>query len=283
MREVAPLGTTAPEDPVVAVAPVAAPVTPQEWVHRNLFSSWFNGLVTVVTTALLAYLAFRLLRFVFVTGDWSVLKANLRVYMTGRFPVEELWRVWASLYLVTALAGVSRGMLPRVRWTRVRAAFTALLALLLVGVLLYLVESARVWLLLGAAVALFASGAAVGRRMGRRLRRPLLVAWVLAFPVVILLLRAFGGVKPELWGGFLLNVIVAVVAIFASFPLGMLLALGRRSALPIVSAVSVGFIEVVRGAPLVAWLVFGQFVLPLLLPLDLPNIVRAMFMFTIFS
>jgi general L-amino acid transport system permease protein len=151
--------------------------------------------------------------------------------------------------------------------------------------LVNLLDSTLVWLLIGVAVALFAGGAALGRRMGRRLRKPLLVAWVLAFPVVILLLQVFDGVKPALWGGFLLNVIVAVVAIFVSFPLGILLALGRRSALPAISVFSVGFIELVRGVPLVTLLIFGQFVLPLLLPpaLELPNILRAMFMFTIFS
>ncbi|MGH2674255.1 MAG: amino acid ABC transporter permease [Actinomycetota bacterium] len=285
MTDLAGTGTTAADQPAVEIAPVAPPATPREWLRRNLFSSWGNGLLTAVTAAILLYLAFRLLRFVFVTADWSVLRANLRVYMVGRFPVDELWRVWASLYLVTALAGVSRGMLPRVRWTRVRAALTALPAVLLLGALLYLLESARVWSLLGVEAAVFAGGVVVGRRLGRRLRAPLVVGWILAFPTVILLLRAFGGVKPELWGGFLLNVIVAVVAIFASFPLGLLLALGRRSRLPAVSAFSVAFIEVVRGVPLVAWLIFGQYVLPLLLPpaLDLPNIVRAMFMFTIFS
>jgi general L-amino acid transport system permease protein len=283
--ETAPPGTTAAEGPVVAVAPVAEPLTPGEWVRRNLFSSWFNGLLTVVSAALLGYLAFRLVRFVFVSADWSVLKANFRVYMIGRFPLDEAWRVWTALYLVVSLAGLSRGVLPRTRWTPVKVVGAALLTLALLGALLYLVESARVWLLLGIAAALLAAGVVVGRRLGRRLRRPLVVGWILAFPAVILILRAFGGVRPELWGGFLLNVIVAVVAIFASFPLGILLALGRRSTLPAVSAFCVGVIEVVRGAPLVAWLFFGTFVLPLLLPpgLDLPNIIRAMFMFTIFS
>jgi general L-amino acid transport system permease protein len=273
------------DERVVEVAPVAAPATPREWLRQNLFSSWPNGLLTIVTSAILLYLAFRLLRFVFVSADWSVLKANLRVYMTGRFPVEELWRVWAAVYLVTALAGISRGMLLRTRWTTTRVLSVAVPVVLLIGALLYLVDSARVWLLLGVAVAVLLVGTVVGRRLGPTRRAPLLVAWVLAFPAVILTLRAFGGVKPELWGGFLLNVIVATVAIFASFPLGLILALGRRSRLPAVSAFSVGVIEVVRGVPLVAWLFFGQFVLPLLLPagLALPNIVRAMIMFTIFS
>jgi general L-amino acid transport system permease protein len=285
VSDIAAPGVAAPEEPVVTVAPVAEPVTPGEWVRRNLFSSWLNGLLTVVSAALLAYLAFRLVRFVFVSADWSVLKANLRRYMIGRFPLEEAWRVWVSLYLVVGLAGLSRGLLPRARWTVAKVVGLLLLVSALLGALLYLVESARVWLLLGVAVALFSAGLIVGGRLGRRLRRPLVAGWILAFPVVILLLRVFGGVKPELWGGFLLNVIVAVVAIFASFPLGLLLALGRRSTLPAVSAFCVGVIEVVRGAPLVAWLFFGTFVLPLLLPpaLDLPNIIRAMLMFTIFS
>jgi general L-amino acid transport system permease protein len=273
------------EEPVVAVAPVAAPVTPGEWIRRNLFPGVASGVLTVVVSALLVYLVFRLLRFVFVTADWSVLKANLRVYMTGRFPVEELWRVWVALSPVVALAGMSRGLLLPATWTRARVAWFAVGAALLLGALLYLVDGITVWLLLGLEVAVFLAGVAVARRVGRRIRVPLLVAWVLAFPAVILVLRGFGGVKPELWGGFLLNVIVAAEAIFVSFPLGLLLALGRRSRLPAVSAICVAVIEVVRGVPLVAWLVFGQFVLPLLLPpgLDLPNIVRAMFMFTIFS
>jgi general L-amino acid transport system permease protein len=273
------------EEPVVAVAPVAAPVTPGEWIRRNLFPGVASGVLTVVVSALLVYLAFRLIRFVFVTADWSVLKANLRVYMTGRFPVEELWRVWVALSPVVALAGMSRGLLLPATWTRARVAWFAVGAALLLGALLYLVDGITVWLLLGLEVAVFLAGVAVARRVGRMIRVPLLVAWVLAFPAVILVLRGFGGVKPELWGGFLLNVIVAAEAIFVSFPLGLLLALGRRSRLPAVSAICVAVIEVVRGVPLVAWLVFGQFVLPLLLPpgLDLPNIVRAMFMFTIFS
>jgi general L-amino acid transport system permease protein len=285
VSEIAAPGVSVPEEPVVTVAPMAPPLTPGEWIRRNLFSSWWNGLLTVVTAALLLYLSFRVVRFVFVTADWSVVKANLRVYMIGRFPLEEVWRVWTALYLVLGLAGLSRGVLPKARWTRAKVIGLGLLVLAVIGALLYLLESATVWLLLGIGVALFLGGVVVGRRLGARLRGPLLVAWVLVFPAVILILRAFGGVKPELWGGFLLNIIVATVAIFASFPLGLLLALGRRSTLPALSAFSVGFIEVVRGVPLVAWLIFGQYVLPLLLPpgWDLPNIVRAMIMFTVFS
>jgi general L-amino acid transport system permease protein len=161
---------------------------------------------------------------------------------------------------------------------------TAGLAALSVGAGLYLVESPRVWLLLAGAVAVFAAGIRIGRRTGRPLRRPLLVAWIVAFPLIVAVLSV-GEVKVEQWGGLLLNLLVAAVGIFVSFPLGVLLALGRRSSLPVVSGFCVGFIELIRGVPLLTLLIFGRFVLPLLLPpgLDLPQLIRAMFMIIIFS
>jgi general L-amino acid transport system permease protein len=274
-----------PEGPAAQVAPEAVPATPGEWVRKNLFSSFWSGMLTVVTALLAAWILAKAIGFVFVDADWSVLKANLRVYMVGRFPLEEMWRVWTDVYVIALLAGLSRGVQPAMPWTLRRVVRWALILGVAVAVLLYLVESSRVLLLLAATVALMVAGAAIGRRLGRVLRKPLIVAWILAFPFVVILLRGFGGVKPENWGGFLLNVIVAVVAIFVSFPIGLLLALGRRSTLPVVRTFSVGFIEFIRGVPLVTLLIFGVFAFELLLPpgLRLPNIVLAMIMFVVFS
>ena len=276
---------TAPEEPVVEVAPRAEPIGPREWVRQNLFATWFSGILTVLAGAFLIWASYRFLRWVFVTADWQVLKASLRVYMVGRFPLEEIWRVWASLYLVVLLAGLSRGALgQRIEDRRILAVRAGLLALVVLA-LLYLLEGVRIWVLLGAGSGMYIVGVAAGRVLGSRIRVPLFVAWVLTFPAIVVIIRGFGGVAPERWGGFMLNVMVAVVAIFLSFPLGLLLALGRRSALPAVRAVCVGFIEFVRGVPLVSLLIFGELVLPLLLPpgLALSSIVRAMMMFTIFT
>jgi general L-amino acid transport system permease protein len=272
------------DEPVVQVAPVRAPLTPGEWIRRNLFATWFNGLLTVVTAGLVLYFGFRMLRFIFISADWAVLRANLRVFMVGRFPLEQMWRVWVVVAFLAVLVGLSRGMLGPPRWTRRGLIARAVLAALAVGALLYLVEGLRIWLLLAAAAALFAGAVATGRRLGRRFRRPLLVAWLLAFPVAVLFLSV-GSVKAEQWGGLLLNVMVAVVVIALSFPLGLLLALGRRSSLPIVSWFCVGFIELIRGVPLLTLLIFGRFVLILLLPpgLTFAQLVRAIFMFTLFS
>lgn len=269
---------------MVQVAPVRAPLTPGEWVRRNLFSTWFNGVLTIISAVLVTILAVRLVRFVFVSADWEVLRANLRVYMVGRFPEDQLWRVWTMVFFLVVLLGLSHGALVPVRRTRLGLAVRAVVAVLAVGALAYFVRSPLVWLLTAIAVASYAGAVAVGRRSGRRLLRSLLVAWLLAFPVVVILL-SFGDVSTTQWGGLMLNVIVAVAVIAPSFPLGILLALGRRSSLPVISWFCVGFIELIRGVPLLTLLVFGRFVLILLLPpgLTLVQLIRAIFMFTLFS
>ena len=272
--------------PAVEVAPSVEPATPAEWVRQNLFSTWVSGVLTVLVGSGVLYVLFRFVRWVFSTAKWQVVKANLRLYMVGRFPSEELEWVWASGFVVVFLAGVSWGVTVRHPRRSARAIAVRVIAgALLVGALLYLLEGLRIWILLGALEVAFATGVTVGRMGGERLRLPLVVSWVLAFPVVIGFLRILGGVPPQLWGGFVLNLLLAVVAIFLSFPIGVLLAIGRRSSLPAVRTFSVGSIELIRGVPLVTLLIFGEFVLPLLLPpqMDFARIIRAMAMFTIFS
>jgi general L-amino acid transport system permease protein len=258
---------------------------PALWVRTNLLSSPLNVVLTFVMGAFVAWVVYGTARWVLVTAEWGVLKANLRAYMVGRFPDDEIWRVWVALFLLAALTGVSRGLLRRRRLTRTGLVGRLILTGLAVAVVLWLVESTLVLAALAGVAAVHLVAFRVGRSAGARLRTPVLIGWILAFPVVIVLLMAFGGVRAELWGGFLLNVLVAIVAIFASFPIGLLLALARRSALPVLSGFAVGAIELIRGVPLVTLLIFGELVLPLLLPpgLALSSIVRAMTMFTIFS
>jgi general L-amino acid transport system permease protein len=273
-----------PDAPPVEFAPEPEPATPGEWVRRNLFSSPSSGILTLVTALFSIWLIVKVVGFL-TEADWAVVKTHLRVYMTGGFPLEEIWRVWTDLYIVALIVGLSRGVMAPRPWTTGRVVRWVLMAAAGVSLLLWLVDGSSVPLLVLGAVGLLTVGVAIGRRVGRVLRRPLIVAWILVFPFVVVILRGFGGVNPEKWGGLLLNVIVGVVAIFVSFPIGLLLALGRRSTLPVVRAFSIGFIEFIRGVPLAVLLVFGVFAFALLLPpgLDLPNIVLAMIMFVIFS
>jgi general L-amino acid transport system permease protein len=275
-----------PGERAVEVAPSKEPATPLEWIRTNLFSSWINGAVTLAMGAILLYLGYRLTRWIFVTADWRVVKANLRIYMIGRFPLDQAWRVWATGYFVAALAGLSWGVLgPRLLWTARTMAVRLTLAGLAVLALAYLLDGPRVWLLTAALPLLFGIGVLAGRTGGGRMRSSVWFLWTLAFPIVVVTLRAFGGVPPRLWGGFLLNVLVAAVAIFLSFPIGILLAVGRRSSLPAISVFCVGFIELIRGVPLFTLIIFGQFILPLMLPpgVRLETIVTQMLVFTIFS
>lgn len=92
-------------------------------------------------------------------------------------------------------------------------------------------------------------------------------------------------VGTNLWGGLLLTFLLTAVGILFSFPLGVLLALGRRSELPIIRWSSVAYIELVRGVPLITILFMAQLILPLFLPanMTIDRILRAMVGITLFS
>lgn len=94
---------------------------------------------------------------------------------------------------------------------------------------------------------------------------------VAVFPIVSFFLLAGGyfglqAVETPLWGGLLVTLVVAISGIAASLPLGILLALGRRSDMPVVKLASIIFIEFWRGVPLVTVLFMSSVVLPLFLP-----------------
>lgn len=281
------VGATLPDEGLVRRGPIKEPTTPREWVKENLFSTPFNSLLTIVFGGLALALAFQIVQFVFFTGQWSVFQQNLRSYMVGRWPEGEFWRVWAAVYGLSLLAGLSTGVMRLTpTFTRRKVIVGGLVGAFALFVLIYAVGTVFVYALTAAVLVTLAVGIAVGRSWGSTLTKPLTVAWILAFPAMMVLFRGFGGVPPRLWGGFVLNITVAFVGIFASFPIGVLLALGRRSSLPVVRYFSVGVIELVRGNPLFILLIAGQFLLPFLLPpafADIPLIIRAMAIYTIFS
>ncbi|HRL10487.1 MAG TPA: amino acid ABC transporter permease [Aggregatilineales bacterium] len=100
----------------------------------------------------------------------------------------------------------------------------------------------------------------------------LTVLWLLTIPLLSILLTGFQTspdaptimppIRSDQIGGLLLTLLLSAVAIVASFPIGILLALGRQSPLPVISLFSTIFIEVVRGVPLITLLFMGTFILP---------------------
>jgi len=195
-----------------------------------------------------------------------VIEANRRLLFIGRFPQGEEWRFWPTIFLVSALAGLTWGLWSKVGW------FTAvLLALVLVPVFLFFAHG-TVAILTALAILLAVAGYSAAQlslarsRYGERYQQLVVVGWTFVFPLTIFMLLAFGGVDPSLWGGFYLNILLAVVGIVASFPLGVLLALGRTSSYPAIRVVSTAYIELFRGVPLITILLMAWFVLPDFLP-----------------
>lgn len=259
------------------------------WIKENLFSSWYNTLLTVIALGILFFLLKSILTWAFTEAKWEVIPANLQLFAIGAYPIAEVWRVWIVLYTVCALAGLSGGI-----WGGLTLRFAVSIggcgivcAFLSMGIST-LGWATRGWILGG--VALLAALLFLGTRsvsVFPKIRRWVLVGWILSFPWTLIMLRGFGenAVLTTNWGGLLLTLILAAVGICFCFPLGVLLALGRRSTLPAVKWVSTAYIEIVRGVPLITILFMAQVVIPIFMPdnIRLDKVLRAMLGITLFS
>ena len=128
---------------------------------------------------------------------------------------------------------------------------------------------------------------AVRRQFTTRQGLGLLALWTTVFVGMMALDYDFGlsTVDTAQWGGLLVTLIVAVVGIITSLPFGIVLALGRQSTMPFVRALSVGFIEIVRGVPLITVLFMSSVMLPLFLPpgVSFDKLLRALIGVALFS
>ncbi|MDE5110894.1 MAG: amino acid ABC transporter permease, partial [Trichodesmium sp. St7_bin2_1] len=146
-------------------------------------------------------------------------------------------------------------------------------------------------LLLIVMVILVITTAWIGKKIGIKnsnLGQYLSFSWLVAFLLILWLIGGGLGLKSVStndWGGLKLTILMAVVSIFLSFPLGVLLALGRKSTLPVMRIFSIGYIEIIRGLPLISILFMGQIMIPLFLPDGMrpDRILRAILGLTLFS
>lgn len=211
-----------------------------DWIRRNLFGSAANTAVTVIAGPVVAYVLFRLVRFVFVSGRWEIVRSNLALYMVGQYPRDELWRISVALCAVALYAGLLAGFVHRRQVAAGRAAppapparraaeLASRLWPLVVGVavLLSLTASAGPWLLTLGVVVAAAAGRLAAPLLPVRSALAVVAGGVaLAGGVAWLLTR---GAPWDAWGGMMLNVVLAALGIGLSFPLGVLLALGRQA------------------------------------------------------
>src|SRR5215510_3747155 len=226
-------------------APPRNTVGPIAWIRTNLLSSWSNTLLTVIGLYL-AYEAASSLIY------WGVVSATFTGADGSVCTREGAGACWP--FITAKFAQFMYGRYPEPERWRVNLVYVLALA----GLVPLMIP-----------------------RVPGKFWNAIYVFVI--FPVIAYMLLVGGvfGLLPidtALWGGLLVTLVVATVGIAGSFPLGILLALGRRSKMPIVRWVSVGFIEFVRGVPLITVLFMASVMLPLILPqalkLVIPGIVN---------
>ncbi|EYD76811.1 Glutamate transport membrane-spanning protein [Rubellimicrobium mesophilum DSM 19309] len=221
---------------------------------------------------------------------WAVLTDRWRQLVFGFYPASQIWR--PPLALVVFLLAVSPilfARLPRrLLWLTPAAPF----------LIFWLLWGGTIWGPVAAALG-FALGVAAFLALSRA-RYPILALLAgILLPVLYWsfvagpLARALAGVAPlalpavasKDFGGFTLSIIIGLSGISLSLPLGVLLALGRRSDMLIISKASVFYIEVIRGVPLIVWLFVAQLILNYFLPrgTNFDLMLRVIIMVTLFA
>ena len=269
-------------------------------LRRELFSSPLDALISLALLGLLGAIGSGLLHWALLKARWAVIQANTTLFAIGRYPLEQQWRLWLLTSLLLTAAGFTWGLLrasPRpdrqgVLWPgndRLAAALLLLLAGGLPWALgLALPLQARWWGLTGVLLLTRWLSGRFTSRLSPGARKTIPLIWPALYLLGLWLISGGLGlpsVTPTDWGGLLLTLLSASFAILLCFPIGVLLALGRRSDLPLLRWGSVLYIEFIRGAPLITLLFLGQNILGFLLPGGLApdRVWRAAWVLTLFA
>ena len=220
------------------------------WIRKNLFSSWFNSLLTILIIYLTAMLLPSLLKWLIFnanfkgnhpqacSGDgacWVFIKVRFNQFMYGFYPKDQQWRINLSYIIgILSIIGLLIPQFPAKKY---------------LGIFLFCI-----------------------------------------FPIIAFYLYSGGifnlpYVATSFWGGLHLTLVIAVTGIVLSLPIGILLALGRRSHMPAVKSLCIGFIELWRGVPLISVLFMASVLLPIFLPenVNIDKLLRALIGVTLFS
>ena len=219
------------------------------WIRANLFNGVWNSLLTILLLALLWKTVPPFIEWAFVKSLWTSDGDACRQAINGA--------CWSIIY--NNLRFILFGFYPyEEQWRPLTA------MLLFVALLFYSRNRAR-W------------------------TRSLLYAWIVGIVGIAFIMRGgvFGlnVVKTDQWGGLPLTFLLAFFGLTAAYPLGVLLALGRRSKMPVIKAFSVVYIELIRGVPLISLLFMSSIVFPLFLPkgITIDKILRAQVAIILFT
>ena len=218
------------------------------WLKTNLFSTWYNSVLTITILALLAWLVPPMFRWAFVDSlwnssaeacrnidgaCWSVIPHNIRFIILGFFPEGQEWRPILAMALLLGLVIYSK---ERHRWKK-SLMWLWLANLIVMGILMY--------------------------------------GGILGMPVV----------ETSQWSGLPLTLLLSFFGMIIAYPLGILLAIGRRSKMPTIKTMCVVYIEMIRGVPLISMLFMSSIMFPLFLPegVTIDKVLRALIAIIIFT
>ena len=227
---------------------------------------------------------------------WPFIYAKFKFIIYGAFDNDQLWRV--NLAGFVGLAALAWVMIERMPYRKHMGIF--LLVIYPIFTLILLTggnfdtdySEVGINIILGLALITIARQASAGR-FGQTVKEFAAVfsisGWAMVVYAIILAVIGLDYGLTEIgtnnWGGLLVTLVVAVVGIVASLPLGILLALGRRSNMPVARILSTMFIEFWRGVPLITVLFMASVMLPLFLPegVNFDNLLRALIGVMLFS
>lgn len=317
------------------LAPAMAPPINESgvlgWMRKNLFSNIPNTILTLFAMYILYLIIPGMIQWVFTDAVWSgesrlacatvaqggqlqdgwsaacwpYVGAYFKLFIYGRYPDAELWRV--NIVLIMFFVGLVPLLMPNVPFKRENLIFmlgvfpVASFVLLSGGNLNlngFLLPDAimqpsalKFWidfLILSLVICAIVGAYMMGTESDPK---PAVTLTAIAMGVLALVLFVMSvnfGLEPvetDRWGGFVMTLVIAVTGIVAALPLGILLALGRRSDMPAVSLFSVIFIEFWRGVPLITVLFMSSVMLPLFLPdgVTFDKLLRALIGVALFS
>lgn len=199
------------------------------WIRANLFNNLLNSLLTLLILFSLYKLVPPLTKWAFFDSVWS---------SSGQVCKESTGACWSVI--TQNIRFILFGFYPyEEQWRPV-------VSILLFIVLAFFSQNRRYW------------------------NRTLLSIWIAGVVAMGIIMRGgiFGlsGVETSQWSGIILTLMLSLFGLTAAYPLGVLLALGRRSALPAVKTLSVVYIELIRGVPLISLLFMSSVMFPLFLP-----------------
>lgn len=265
------------------------PPGPVKWIKDNLFNGFINSILTVLLFPVAIYLLYQIFKWVLIGANWQAVSQFPMLFAVGQYPRDQIWRVGFIFSGLMFLLGMSWG-----RWGGLLKSITLAAGAFLLLIAVLPVQHPQLDLTmriyLGSTILLTLIGYLIGSKT--HLKNTIIIAGWFVIPIIgIILLAGFAGserlpaVQTTLWGGLLVTFILAAGGIVLSFPLGVALAFGRRSDLPVVSAFSTVFIEVIRGVPLVTILFMFSIILALFLPTGsrIDRLVRALMAVTVFS